>query len=332
MFMTNRKNESLAVQYPRVVVLDVSIGSKNVGDEIIADAVLRVAREVAPTGHIIRLPTHIPLGLDGLRVIRKAQLVLVGGSNLLSSRMLRYRQWKVGYKESLIIDDAILLGVGWWQYQSKPDIYTRNLLKRMLAVDAPQLVRDSYSKKMLDEIGFSNVKNLGCPTLWFIDGDAVRASREVARDRVVTTVTDYKRNPTRDNAMLSALRERYRERFLWLQGSEDYQYARDELDVSGFEILPPSLAAYDALLSDGADFVGTRLHAGIRAMQLGQYARIVPVDNRAAEMGRDFDLPLITFANIEEARMRLDERQSVSITLPESDIKEWKQQLTSLLA
>jgi hypothetical protein len=77
MFMTNRKNESLAVQYPRVVVLDVSIGSKNVGDEIIADAVLRVAREVAPTGHIIRLPTHIPLGLDGLRVIRKAQLVLV---------------------------------------------------------------------------------------------------------------------------------------------------------------------------------------------------------------------------------------------------------------
>lgn len=317
--------------YPRVVMLDVSIGSKNVGDEIIADAVERVIMEIAPSSHLIRLPTHLPLGIPGLRLIRKAKLVFVGGSNLLSSNMLKYSQWKISVLDSTVLQNAVLLGTGWWQYQRGPDRYTRTLLKRVLSSTAPHVVRDSYSAKMLESLGILDVRNLSCPTTWFIDVEAVAAARLTPRDRVITTVTDYKPNVTRDNAMLEALRRRYRTRYLWLQGSEDYRYIAENLDVGGFTIVPPSLACYDAILREGCDYVGTRLHAGIRAMQYGCYAQIIPVDNRAIEMGRDFNLPLVTFATADELHSKLIARQTVNITLPTEEIAAWKREVAALL-
>lgn len=318
-------------RYPRVVKLDVSIGSKNVGDEIIADAVERVIMSIAPDAHLIRLPTHLPLGISGLKIVRKSKLTLVGGSNLLSSNMLRYNQWKINLLDSAILKDAVLLGVGWWQYQKGPDAYTRRLLKRVLSPTAPHIVRDGYSAKMLHDLGMPNVRNLGCPTTWYIDVPKVAAASETLSDTVISTVTDYKPNVTRDNAMLAALRKRYGKRYLWLQGSEDFRYITQELDAEGFELIPPTLASYDRVLSEGGEYVGTRLHAGIRAMQHGRYARIVPVDNRAREMGKDFNLPLLNFATEAECARVLDERQPVAITLPYHEISAWKDEMRGRL-
>jgi polysaccharide pyruvyl transferase WcaK-like protein len=47
------------------------------------------------------------------------------------------------------------------------------------------------------------------------------------------------------------------------------------------------------LKREDVDCVGTRLHAGIRALQRKRRAIILGVDNRAEEMGHDFDLPVV---------------------------------------
>lgn len=323
--------ESGASAYPRVVKLDVSIGSKNVGDEIIADAVEKVIFEISPQCHLIRLPTHLPLGFPGLKIVRKSKLTFVGGSNLLSSNMMKYNQWKINLIDSMVMKNTVLLGVGWWQYQSTPDFYTKKLLRRVLSLDAPHIVRDNYSKNMLNSLGICNVRNLGCPTTWYIDADRVESSRDALCDSVVTTVTDYKPNPARDNAMLDVLRRNYKSRYIWLQGSEDYRYAATDLNLTGFEIIPPSLAHYDKLLSTNVEYVGTRLHAGIRAMQHGRYSRIVPVDNRATEMGKDFAIPLITFDNNEDLEIKLRARQAIKLRLPYEQIAAWKAEMRTLL-
>ena len=41
------------------------------------------------------------------------------------------------------------------------------------------------------------------------------------------------------------------------------------------------------------DYVGTRLHAGVRAMQKGRRSIILSIDNRAREMGKDYNLNVI---------------------------------------
>lgn len=316
---------------PLVAVLDTSIGSPNVGDQIIMESVYRVIGRLLPDAQLISFPTQLRLGLRGLQLIRKADLLVVGGTNLLTSHMLSYAQWKINLLDTLIVKDAILLGVGWWQYQSKPDLYTRKLLSRALDFSAVQATRDGYTASKLKEMGFKNVLNTGCPTLWSIDNEELSKRGRKAK-RVVATVTDYRQDRVRDQAMLDALRTLYEEVYIWPQGSLDLTYLRTELDIEGFTVLPPNLPAFAELLREGdCDYVGTRLHGGIKAMQCGCYARIVPVDNRSLEMGRDFGLPLledVSLKSIEEAMVR---DRSINIRLDTQSITDWETSLRANL-
>ena len=74
-------------------------------------------------------------------------------------------------------------------------------------------------------------------------------------------------------------------------------------------------------------YVGTRLHAGIHAMNRKVRSVILAVDNRAIEMGRDFNLPVIRREELEE---KLQERiygsWNTQIKIPVDSIVKWKKQ------
>src|SRR5450759_1449518 len=75
----------------KVVWLDHSLENVNVGDEIIADAI--ESQGVACAQTLDRITTHRVLNRSEIRLLRDAEVVFVGGTNILCSRILLGRQW-----------------------------------------------------------------------------------------------------------------------------------------------------------------------------------------------------------------------------------------------
>ncbi len=280
-----------------VGVLDTAMGTTNLGDAIIMDAASRVVTTLFPRRQPISLPTHLRPGWHGLDLQRATSLLVACGTNLLHAHMGLVQQWRVGPLAAARMRPVVLLGVGWRSHASRrTDPYTRWLLRRLLSPHHLHSVRDSYSEARLREAGVDNVINTGCPTLWQLTASHCRQIPATKGRDAVFVVTDYSRNREADAALLDKTLRSYRRVYFWAQGRDDVAY-RDSLPGGErTHLLPRNLAAYDALLADSSqsiDYVGTRLHGGIRALQHGRRSLIVGVDHRALSMGRDFQLPVV---------------------------------------
>jgi len=289
------------INMKNIGIHDPSIGSGNIGDYIISDSVERELNNLFKYNFKIFFPSQEKISLISYRKIYKMQYTFVGGSNLLSSNMNKRNQWKINIVDALFIKNAILMGVGWWQYQGKPNFYTKLLLKRVLHQDYIHSVRDSFTEKQLKSIGINNIINTACPTTWMLTSNHCKKIPIHKADNVVVTITDYMRDDIIDKKMIGILQKNYQRVFLWIQGSMDFEYYKT-LNIEGkIELIPPTLKAYDEILMniDSLDFVGTRLHAGIRALQKKIRTIVIAIDNRAIEKSKDINLKIIERSKLE---------------------------------
>lgn len=308
-----------------ISVFDTTISDYNLGNQIIMEAVYKHLKEVFPEDFFFKLP-YMEITRHTIKYIGWSDIVFFGGTNSLSSRMERYKQWGVSLLKSLFIKDVILMGLGWWQYQEKESFYTRLLLHRVLSHHHLHSVRDAYTEKKLRGIGFENVVNTGCPTLWDLTPDHCAAISVSPALEVVTTLTDYDKNPDYDRHLLKLLTEKYRKVSIWMQGVGDREYL-NSLGRFSITVIPPDLAAFDkALALPEVEYVGTRLHAGIRALQHKRRTTIIAVDNRAVEMNRDFGIPVVKRGSIDELAARIAGDFPATVRLPEDKIRRWKGQ------
>ena len=280
---------------------------------------------------VTAVATHDVMGPKGRSLMRAARVAVAGGTNLISSHLWLRSTWRLRPADAFLGAKVVLMGVGWYQFQARPDPYTRWLLKRVLHPTALHSVRDGYTAEMLRSIGIANVTNTGCPTLWGFTAQACAALPGTRAEAVVTTLNTYIPDRALDGRLIETLRTRYKTIYAWVQTAEDHAYLRSFGE--DLVILEPSLAAYDALLRDAPslDYVGNRLHGGIRALQHGRRAVIVEIDNRAREMGRDFNLPTVERDNFERLTAMIDGSLSVDLRPPTPEIARWKQGLTALL-
>ncbi len=312
----------------RIGWLDPSLHSANRGDDIIADAVRRVwavLGEPEPP----RFPTQRRPSPDELSDALRCDHLVIGGTNILSSNMPWYRQWKLLPQDvHALRSRVLLLGVGWWQYQGKPNAYTRWVLRTALRKTGPHSVRDEYTARRLRALGLPT-RNTGCPTTWWLPDEP--ESRAERADEVVFSLTDYKRDPESDLWLFDMLRQRYDNVLFWPQSQRDVRYAqRLRIDA---EILAGTLPAFDAALAHGRrDFVGTRLHGGIRALSHGCRATIVAVDNRATEMGADMGLPVASRYNRSAVLELIDAERHLVLRIPRSESNAWLDDMTEALA
>lgn len=315
----------------RAVVLDTSVASTNVGDQIIMEAVRAGLRDPLDGALVTTVASHDRMGPKGRGLIRKADLVVAGGSNLISSHMWIRAVWKLGLRDAFLGMNTVLMGVGWYQHQRKPDPYTAWLLKRVLHPTALHSVRDSHAKAMLASIGITNVINTGCPTLWGLAGRNPAAYPRERAQEVVTTLNSYIPDREADRKLIELLRSRYKTIYAWVQTAEDAAMLR------GFDptivIIDPSLHGYDELLKSdrSLDYVGNRLHGGIRALQHGRRAIIVEIDNRAQEMGADFNLPTVERTDFERLKLMIDGGLDIDVRPPQENIARWKAALRAEL-
>jgi hypothetical protein len=141
-------------------------------------------------------------------------------------------------------------------------------------------------------------------------------------------LTDYDRNPALDRQLLELASRYYDRMYLWPQGQGDAAYA-SELGYTG-RIIDRSLAALDELLAteQALDYLGTRLHGGIRCLKAGKRCLIIEVDNRAREIGRDTSLPTIARDDLAGIQKWIKGSSEVRLWLPVEEIANWRRQFT----
>ncbi|MEW1931899.1 polysaccharide pyruvyl transferase family protein [Rhodococcus sp. NPDC079359] len=310
-----------------VGLLDPSLDSDNMGDSIIQDSVRAELNKMFPAVHIVRLPTQRFMTRSERAVARSCDLFIVGGTNILNGNLPFYMQWKLDPELlSILAGKTIPMGVGWWKYQKNTNKLSARVWQTLFLNEFIS-VRDGYTERKLASIGISSI-NTACPTMWALP-EVVNVSARV-KSSVVVTLTDYKRHVEADLALFKSLRQVYDKIYVWPQGEKDQTYIEKlRLDVTLGE---RDVRWFNQKLAHGeADYVGTRLHAGVRAHQLGAHSLIVAIDNRATEIASDTGLPVIPrddWANLEE---KISVRNPARLSLPHGEIKAWKTKLVGIL-
>lgn len=316
--------------YNDIGILNPVIGTSNLGDLIIYESVYDNLREVYPNGLFTNYPVQLYNSFDAMSFMRERDLLFIAGTNLLSSNLETTHQWKIhrGHKKFLK-NKVVLFGCGWRQYQEEINSYTKDIYQAVLNKEVLHSVRDQYTVDKLKNIGIDNVVNTSCPTLWSITPEKCKLIPKVKGEEVLTTLTFYNKNAKLDHRMLEILSKNYKKVYLWIQGMDDvYYYNEINSGFNNIELLPPTLEVYDKfLLNTNIDYVGTRLHAGIRALQNNVRTLILAVDNRALEIGKDVNLNVIKRENVEESLKFIMNEYITDVKLPLENIERWKKSL-----
>jgi hypothetical protein len=323
---------------PRICLLDPSITSRdglppgNLGDLIIRDAVVRELTELFPGCDWVSIPTQLPLTVAELELAIAGDLLIVGGTNLLSSQMQQYRQWQISPAEAGRLNRIVLMGAGWWQYQDDPDEYTRGLLFSALSKNLPQSVRDNYTVQKLRSIGLTNIINTGCPTMWRLTPDLLEKIPTCKADDVLLMLTDYNKNRAIDRELLKLLFSQYQQVYFWPQGAGDAKYIAEFNQP--VKMLDRSLASLEQFLRrpEPIDYIGTRLHGGIKCLEHARRSLILAIDNRAAEIAADTALPVIRRDDLDAVRKWIKVSQPVRLTINTDAILRWKEELSNGVA
>lgn len=313
-----------------ISILDTTISDYNIGNQIIMDAINRTIDEIFKDDFIFRLQYAEKFGKQSLNYIRKSDYTFFGGTNSLSSQMNKYSQMGFSMSDLLFIKNKLILfGVGWWQYQNEPNLYTKFFLQNLLSSDKMHSVRDSYTKEKLSKIGIDNVINTSCPTTWKLTQEHCLSIPIKKSSNVLTTLTDYNQSRLLDEQLLKILFDNYQNVFYWVQGIGDLDYINSLSGIykSKLKIIPPKLSSYDSILrNEDVDYIGTRLHAGIRAIQHKKRALILSIDNRAKEISKDIGLNISSRNDFVNIQKFIESEYITKLKIPFEDIEKWKGQ------
>ena len=311
----------------KIILFEPGIGTDNLGDQVIVDGVKRAIEPLLDGSFLIEFSTHTPLYNRHTAHCEYADYKLICGSNLLVGNFgtpIRFKQWPVNYFTAASLKPCILVGVGAQKYGQKFGPYTKIIYNKILSKDYIHSVRDGFTESQLRNAGFDNVLNTGCPTMWGMTQDVCESIRRTKTDKVVFTLTDYRKNPSRDRQLISILKKEYSELWFWPQGSRDLLYLEELKEDKGIRLIGPSLTAYDEFLSgNDTDYVGTRLHGGMRALQHRRRTIILGIDNRANELKRDYNIPVIEQENVDQLSELIHTEWATEIKLPVSAISQF---------
>lgn len=275
----------------RVVVFDTAIGTSNLGDEIILQCLEDELAPILDDSFVMRFGTHVKnfgmkrylMGSQKVRFAYKADFKIVMGTNLLSRDIKKTQaQWPIGGLDSWLYENCIMAGVGTTLSEGETTSYSRKIYDRILRKDFYHSVRDEESKRLLEQMGFK-VLNTGCPTLWKLTPEHCKQIPTKKASRVIFSLSGYaaQRDFEMDAAMINILRDNYDELIFWCQTTMDEKYLNKFEDVSKIKRIY-SLKKFAEILDEGEiDYVGTRLHGGVFALQHKVRSIVISIDHRA---------------------------------------------------
>ncbi len=314
----------------KFTIFDPSIFSSNLGDYIIMDFCNEELSKLLPDMMQVRLPTQQSPSFKSFRDAENSKYKIVCGTNLLSSHVNRKRnQWKCDLVKIRYIKGAILMGVGWWQYQPDPPFIVTKYYQHVLHPEIIHSTRDSYTEMKMHRMGFRNVINTGCPTAWNLTKDFCKTIPVKRSDTVLFTITDYKPNFSEDHKLVSFLCENYDHLYVWPQRIGDIIYIKALIEnvPRDIKILGANLYQLRKFMEDtDFDYIGTRLHAGILSLNHRKRTMIIAVDNRAAEMKTDVNLPVVSRGDLNSLKTFVQNEFVTDINIKIENIDLWRNQ------
>ena len=318
----------------KIMLLDTSVGTGNVGDNIIMECVDRELDYVMRDNFVYRMPTHLP-AFHSYAVWRNSSVVqnytgcdykFVGGSNLLVKDLLtHYPQWNVNIFNYQPLAGCVLVGVGAGA-GDKTNGYTRRVYQKMLSHEYYHSVRDERSKEYVESLGLKAI-NTGCVTMWALTPEFCAEIPTKKADNVVFTLTARGQADARDQKLIDTLRNNYDHVTVWLQGDGDERYFRMFRNTEGIEVIPPHKDAYHQVLQrENIEYVGTRLHGGIYALRHKKRAAIISIDERAASISADTGLVTLAKDDVDGLDAMIRGEIAVRLNLPFDKIAQWKAQ------
>jgi polysaccharide pyruvyl transferase WcaK-like protein len=315
---------------PDINVFDTSLFTENVGDSIIMESAYDVLEELFPSTHMNFYNTHKHFGSYNMPPEVAKNPGFVCGTNILGGRMMMGPNWRLTPKDMRDLRGLVLFGVGWGGYDTKLKLGGKTFFKNVLSPDYLHSVRDLHTYETVSKF-IPNVVYTACPTMWMLTPEHCATIATRKSENAIMALTSYKPNAEADRALYKLLQDHYKTIYLWPQQPVDAEYARS-LGLRELNIIPPTLERYNSVLRNGdVDVIGSRLHGGIRAMQLGRRALIFAVDNRAREIARGTNLPVLERTELEKAKDWILNPAPITITLPVDAINHWKNQFKGLV-
>jgi hypothetical protein len=100
------------------------------------------------------------------------------------------------------------------------------------------------------------------------------------------------------------------------------------LNIPGVRVIGPNLRSYDEFLAnEDVDYVGSRLHGGIRALQFKKRTLVIGIDHRSAEIANDTGLPVLRRTEMNGLETWVNGNLPTRINLPTDNITNWKANL-----
>lgn len=330
MKLANRITCSLHNDKGDIIRFNTALNTDNLGDHIIMHYCNEILNEIFGNYEFVDISTHlIPTNAQEEKV-KQTKLKFVCGTNLMTSHIEKHWNWYLpdGLRRKLNYRNVILLGVGWKNYEDECSEYSKMIYKSILNPNILHSVRDKYTEQKLKNAGIYNVINTGCPTMWRLTPEFCLDIPKKKSKSVITTITDYRRDIEHDNKMLEILGKNYDNVYLWLQGKCDEEYLNSLTVPSNLSTIPASMDDYENYLNMGdVDYVGTRLHAGIFALNHHIRSLIIAVDNRAHEIARDTNLPIIDRNDLlDELESRILSEWTTDIKINQRNIELFKSQ------
>lgn len=308
-----------------VIIFDSAMDTQNKGDEIIMLYCGKIIEQIWGEVPQKRITFHKSPSEEETTGLANYKYKILCGTNVLSPNV----EYFCAFKTSRNLDqyhDICLLGVGWGMYSDNISRQSKDFYRCILSKQWLHSVRDRYTEQKMKEMGFNNVLFTACPTMWNLTTELCDKIPKQKSEQVVFSITDYDQNEKCDNKMIKIIERNYGKIYFWAQGQEDIKYLK-KLNVEKDIVVINKLEEYTELLKGGnIDYIGTRLHAGIHALNQKIRTIIVAIDNRAEEMGKDTNLPIILREDIGNLENMINTEWKTEIVIPNENINKWKAQ------
>lgn len=315
-----------------IALFNTIVGSGNIGDQIIMDSLISAIPTLFENSFTVQFATHLHnFGLTSYKNNPKVDFSnscdykFIIGTDLLSARIAKtFYQWPIGPISSKLYENTILVGVGTTYESLLPSLYSKLIYNKILRKDIIHSVRDEFSARFLSSMGFK-VLNTGCPSIWRFTPSFCESINPEKQKNVIISLSGNRvlRNPEADKQLLFQINKLYECKYFWIQTIHDEKYLNSLMPDHNYTVLY-SLKKFSEVCENGTvDYIGTRLHGGIFALQHRVRAFIIAVDHRAIGFRDSFNLNVLERKQISELPEIVLKDSPVQIKINIDAIAEW---------
>ena len=323
----------------KAISFDTAIGTSNIGDIVILESLETQLEPLLRQCFVVRYATHLKnfnfLTYLRLRAKRRyadaCDYKFIMGTNLLSYDIFNTRrQWQIGLLTWPLYKNVVVAGVGTTQGKRRLTAYSKFIYKKILSKKYIHSVRDEESRELLESIGIKAI-NTGCPTLWKLTPEFCRQIPTGKAGACAFSLSGFKDqlDLEKDGKMLAILKQNYEKLYFWCQTTEDEKYLDTFPETADITRIY-NLDVFGQLLDKGnIDYVGTRLHGGIFALQHKVRSIIISIDHRARGFRETNHIVTLERDEIEKLDDMINSEFRTEIVLKQENIDKWKSQFLS---